>query len=248
MKVKWRNLRDQFQREMKKVKKPRSGDPGSPSMSTYSGKWVYFKKLLFLKDTMMPKRTDSNFNNETPNSVETENKADDTMTDEDLSVIAVMPGSSQNQDVAIVEPHNETPEIVEPQTHRVVEPQTPEIEQPLLEDTSRTHSQNACVRGKKRKALKLTDFEKNLLDLENKKLSLLIDKGSQKETDIDDDVHFVQSLVPFLRRFNPLRKLVIRSQIQNLIIQELSNETPTTSGGTSSTEYSTDISNYLYNM
>ena len=164
----------------------------------------------------MSKRTDSNFNNETPNSDETENKADDTMPDENLPVIAVLPGSSQNQDVVLIEPpsHNETPEIVEPQTHRVVEPQTPEIEQSLLEDTFRTHSQNAFVRGKKRKASKITNFEKNILELENKKLSLLIAKGSsQKEA----DMYFVQSLVPFIRRLNPLRKLIIRSLLRRKV-------------------------------
>ena len=136
-----------------------------------------------------------------------------------------------------------------------MEPQTPEIEQPLFEDTPRTqnqrsNSQNACVRGERRKASKITDFEKNILELENKKLSVLIDKGSsQKEADIDDDMHFPQSLVPFFRRLNPPRKLVIRSEIQNLLIQQLINETPTTSGvsnnGTSLTECSTDIPNYF---
>ncbi|KAF5299245.1 hypothetical protein FQA39_LY02418 [Lamprigera yunnana] len=46
---KWKNLRDQFKRELNKVKKGTSG----PS---YRGKWRYFESLSFLKKMMVPKQ------------------------------------------------------------------------------------------------------------------------------------------------------------------------------------------------
>lgn len=38
--------------------------------------------------------------------------------------------------------------------------------------------------------------------------------------DIDDDLHFVKSLVPYLRKLSPIRKLLVRNEIQNLLIRE----------------------------
>lgn len=38
--------------------------------------------------------------------------------------------------------------------------------------------------------------------------------------EIDDDLHFVKSLVPYLRKLSPLRKLFVRNEIQNLLIRE----------------------------
>ncbi|KAJ8728604.1 hypothetical protein PYW07_006300 [Mythimna separata] len=77
VKNKWKNLRDVFMKEAKKVRRPRSGDPGSPnSDETYIGKWCFFKELSFLTDLVKPRHTQSNFqdlnagsdNNETQNS------------------------------------------------------------------------------------------------------------------------------------------------------------------------------------
>lgn len=52
-------MRDTFFREKKKIKKSRSGDP-QESAEVYTGKWSYFKLLLFLKDTTTPRVTDGN--------------------------------------------------------------------------------------------------------------------------------------------------------------------------------------------
>ena len=46
---KWKNLRDHFVRELKKVKKKRkTGESGPP----YVSKWKYYEILSFLTDTV----------------------------------------------------------------------------------------------------------------------------------------------------------------------------------------------------
>jgi hypothetical protein len=52
----WKALRTQFTREVKKVRKPRSGEGGGEPR--YSGKWMFYQSLLFLKDTVEAKKTD----------------------------------------------------------------------------------------------------------------------------------------------------------------------------------------------
>lgn len=72
VKNKWKNLRDVFMKEAKIVRRPRSGDPGSPNNDDiYIGKWSYFKELSFLKDIVKPRHSEGNAesdNNETQNS------------------------------------------------------------------------------------------------------------------------------------------------------------------------------------
>ncbi|MEE6511849.1 hypothetical protein FKM82_018682 [Ascaphus truei] len=60
-KTKWKNLRDAFRRELKKVNGPRSGDAGPSSEVTST--WPFYTRMLFLQDQMMPARTSSNLEN-----------------------------------------------------------------------------------------------------------------------------------------------------------------------------------------
>lgn len=58
-----KNLRDTFLKEIKKVKKSRSGDAQECAV-IYTGKWIYYKSMLFLKDTMTPRDTEGNISEE----------------------------------------------------------------------------------------------------------------------------------------------------------------------------------------
>ncbi|VVC46242.1 BESS motif,MADF domain [Cinara cedri] len=58
-KIKWRNLRDTFLKEKKKVIKCRSGD-SQENAEIYTGKWAYYRLMLFLKNTTMPNNTEGN--------------------------------------------------------------------------------------------------------------------------------------------------------------------------------------------
>ncbi|CAK1585168.1 unnamed protein product [Parnassius mnemosyne] len=56
LKKKWKNLRDTYSKELKKMPKSRSGD----SSSNYEPAWKYFTLLGFLKDEYMPLTAESN--------------------------------------------------------------------------------------------------------------------------------------------------------------------------------------------
>lgn len=45
---KWKSLRDGFVRELKKVKKKKTGEPGP----AYTSQWELFDMLLFLQDSV----------------------------------------------------------------------------------------------------------------------------------------------------------------------------------------------------
>nr|CAI5850710.1 unnamed protein product [Callosobruchus analis] len=54
---KWKNLRDYFRKELKKVPLTRSGDPGEEALKKSA--WLHFKSLLFL-DQFLPRTSHSN--------------------------------------------------------------------------------------------------------------------------------------------------------------------------------------------
>nr|CAI5818001.1 unnamed protein product [Callosobruchus analis] len=55
---KWKNLRDYFSKELKKVPLTRSGDPGEEALKKSA--WSHFKSLLFLKDQLLLRTSHSN--------------------------------------------------------------------------------------------------------------------------------------------------------------------------------------------
>ncbi|XP_050315311.1 uncharacterized protein LOC126749663 [Anthonomus grandis grandis] len=57
LRKKWKYIRDQFSVELGKFPPPRSGDAAN---DTPTSKWPYFKLLLFLKDTVMPRKLKGN--------------------------------------------------------------------------------------------------------------------------------------------------------------------------------------------
>lgn len=54
--MKWKNLRDNFRKELRKLLKSRSGD----AATTPTPRWIHFKCLDFLIDIMDPKQTAGN--------------------------------------------------------------------------------------------------------------------------------------------------------------------------------------------
>ncbi|KDR23786.1 hypothetical protein L798_11361 [Zootermopsis nevadensis] len=76
-------------------------------------------------------------------------------------------------------------------------------------------------RSKKRKGQPTTtsaNFEKELLDIESKKLSLLRGKFGKD----DEDMNFFKSLMPHVKQLPFINKLNFRSQVQNILVHELS--------------------------
>ncbi len=53
----WKTIRSQFVREFNKKTKPKTGSPGE---IYYSGTWSLFNSLLFLKDSIEPRKMSGN--------------------------------------------------------------------------------------------------------------------------------------------------------------------------------------------
>ncbi|XP_058839520.1 uncharacterized protein LOC131694999 [Topomyia yanbarensis] len=64
LKKRWKNLRDQFGKELKKIPQSKSGDPGPASLDNYST-WPYFKSMWFLQKQMKPRTCSGNLKDTT---------------------------------------------------------------------------------------------------------------------------------------------------------------------------------------
>jgi hypothetical protein len=56
VKARWKGLRDNFRKELKKADKPRSGDSAPP----HTPRWIHFKALEFFRDVMEPGKMSGN--------------------------------------------------------------------------------------------------------------------------------------------------------------------------------------------
>lgn len=204
-KKKWKNLRDTFLKEIKKVKKSRSGD-AQECAEIYTGKWIYYKSMLFLKDTMTPRDTEGYISEEDDmeqnwNEVEENN-------DENIEHIQSPVAHS------FFVPESETDSYVT----------VPSVSTVLHSNISNDSDISAAqvISSKKRKKKQDNrNFEDELLKLESQKLSALLQSKEDKTSD-DDDMLFLKSLHPYFNNLNNIQKLRIRNQIQSIFINELS--------------------------
>ncbi|KAM3958851.1 uncharacterized protein ACR2FA_007099 [Aphomia sociella] len=192
VKSKWRNLRDQFLREVKKLIVPKTGTNDQPLITFYRGKWVYFERLLFMKvvaEDQIRKRKKSISEDTDLDSSDQIKLEEVDITDNSLSPEYYNDYMDTYQQ--IYEPQNEEVEL--------------ETREPSVEVTISPTIKKENDSSRKRKLP------------EN-------DRGVIEEAEVDDDMHFVKSLVPFLRKLTPVRKLMIRSEIQGLLLRELTSE------------------------
>lgn len=198
-----RNLRDTFLKEKKKVKKCRSGD-SQENAEIYTGKWAYYRLMLFLKNTTTPRSTDGNISD-----------LDDTQ--------------QQNSDLSEID---ETKHFGDSCTDNINLANNPEIEQHSSTHGSDTLSSDSIVisatmppnsssvsdaprsssiKRKKRESSK--DFEIELLKLEEQKLTALLQSNINPVNHNDEDMLFLKSLYPYFHTMNRLQKLRIRNQL-----------------------------------
>ncbi|KAL1493833.1 hypothetical protein ABEB36_009519 [Hypothenemus hampei] len=185
-KRKWRNLRDQFIKELKKIPKAKSGCSQDCS-ATYSRKWQYFTNLLFLKDSVTPRNTEGNI---LPIDTSENTQSFEISEEEDLENISERVSDSISSIDVSQENLNKT------QTSR---------SKPILSSWPK----------KKIKRNENLEVEQKLLEIENKKLSLL-------QTPEDENLLFLRSLHPYMKRLYPFQQLRNRSKFQEILLQELS--------------------------
>ncbi|KAG5892683.1 hypothetical protein JTB14_004880 [Gonioctena quinquepunctata] len=63
-------------------------------------------------------------------------------------------------------------------------------------------------------------LEQKMVQLEERKIDAIVNmrNTSNKEHDNDDDFHFLMSLLPYMKKLEPLDKLHARTQIQSVVM------------------------------
>lgn len=79
LKSKWKNIKDHYRKELKKIPPTRSGDAATDCVST----WKHFRQMSFMKDQIQPSRSESNI---TTHLTSDSGENDDTQDSSDINV------------------------------------------------------------------------------------------------------------------------------------------------------------------
>lgn len=190
------------------MKKGRSGD-SQECAEIYTGKWMYYKLMLFLKDTVRPRSTEGNISDDNTLQENSEfSEIDEIENDSESDILSFANNPDIEQSLSKPESEND-PFIV------------PTVVPPSLSSGSDV-SQNISIKRKKKQPNK--EFETELLKLEQQKLAALIQSNTNPVTVDDEDMLFLKSLHPYFHSMNPLEKLQVRNQIQTVLINKLSTQ------------------------
>ncbi|XP_023228253.1 uncharacterized protein LOC111628658 [Centruroides sculpturatus] len=186
-KSKWKSLRDNFRKELKKIQNTRSGD-AAPAKRT---KWIHFSSLEFLREFIKPRFTSSNL------------------------LVDLGPSTSDPETTV----DNEVTNYIEEPT--IWNLQNDETDRCIVDINDKlTLSSGSCPsipnKKQKRKTDKL-DLQKEILEIEKLKIEWL----RKAETEDDDDLNFFKSLLPYMKLLPPIKKLTVRSKIQNFVLDQL---------------------------
>ncbi|KAK9746123.1 BESS motif [Popillia japonica] len=175
--------------------------------------------MFFLKATLTPRSTSSNYEQRSVHSVENNvgdsSAQEHTATSSD-SLLTEAAQIEQNSEIVFQNSHD---------NHDMFESQTEQEPEEIADNSvGKETNQNNSVNlqfpknttTRKRKLTTLTTFEKHMLDTENKKVSTL----SKIQDNENEDMLFLRSLLPFFHELPPIRKLIVRNKIQTIFINE----------------------------
>lgn len=192
----WKNLRQEFGKQLKKNLRSGSGAPDEPTSS-----WPYYQSMLFLTDQFLPRKSSGNLASKDNN--------DDVMSDfsdDEQQTTDPEPQGDVNIDNEF-EPFNETPSAST--SHAI-----------SVSSNRRTMDSkmaNAVVTktGYIKRVTPQTVIGQQLLEIEKEKLKLKQNKSTQDQN--DEDVGFFNSLLPHVKQLTPRDKLSFRMQVQNIL-------------------------------
>ncbi|XP_066960935.1 uncharacterized protein [Macrobrachium rosenbergii] len=194
-KRKWKNLKDYYRKEIKKLENPRSGDGASEMVHST---WPYFTQLSFLKDIYRPASRSSNLSQGENTQVTEDDQSvagDDTESDASHVSQSFMSHTSRPPSPSLSLDNGSTSQDISWQTKPS---SSNKRRRPNLDYVARKNEQ--------------------LIEIEKQKLEFL--RKDQEESD-NEDLLFFKSLLPYMKKLNTTKKLRIRSQIQNLFLKEM---------------------------
>ncbi|CAG4949129.1 unnamed protein product [Parnassius apollo] len=207
-KKKWKNLRDTFIKELKKIPKPRSG-ADADNEPKYTGTWPYFESMSFLIVILKPRKTEGNIVTKTDsNSRDLPESTDAASLEDDLALDV-----ADSDDTQLHESMSTLQEM--PQNTTDINTHQSPLPSPSLPAITR--------QTRKRKDSDLEAF----LDIEREKMKIL--RQGQEDT-TDDDILWFKSILPYIKQLPSMNKLHFRTQMQELLLTELSKLNPTQPG------------------
>ncbi|XP_022164934.1 uncharacterized protein LOC111029967 [Myzus persicae] len=190
-KKKWKNLRDTYAKELKKIPKPRSG-ADADNEPEYTGTWPYFESMSFLKVILKPRKQDGNI-------IEPEESAESYLMD-----------SSESTCASLVDKFDTNTTQDNFDSFSQDDPQLQESELERSESVMTTEYETEARH----------DGLEAFIQLEKEKIQVL--RQDQQDNN-DDDLLWFKSMLPYMKKLPSLNKLRFRTQMQELLIKELSN-------------------------
>jgi hypothetical protein len=156
-------------------------------------RWLHYKDLQFLEDVMQSRKL-------SPNVVETS-----------VHEKKYQPPQAHNEEIkSIGERQEYDAELADEDSCTILQSHSAS---PPCQPRSITTAQ------KHKRARSSLNYQKDNLHLERNETEWV---SRQQDDDDDDDLNFFKSLVPYMKKLPPYKKLCLRSQFQNLLANEIS--------------------------
>lgn len=197
MKNKWKYLKDNYRKELKKGRQRSSGDAGG---SVVTSKWPYFESLNFLRDEVNQSDRKRNSNRKFARPADPEKILGQLESNKLLPLL--------NEDHVGV--FIKTEEYIDDSSN-------PQTDVQVLTPAATTTQETTSL--KRRGTTNEISGEKVLL-LEEQNIDILKSENNSKETHCED-YHFFMSLKPYLKKMDDLQKLRLRNKITQAVMEEL---------------------------
>ncbi|XP_060882087.1 uncharacterized protein LOC132953750 [Metopolophium dirhodum] len=197
-KKKWKNLRDTYAKELKKIPMPRSGADADHEPE-YTGNWPYFESLSFLKVILKPRKQDENI-------IEPEESAENYLMDSSESTTYASQGDIFDT--------NMTQNNFEPQGSELERSESvmiTENETKARRNYSISSASSSTTATTKQKRKHKDDGLEVFIQLEREKIEVL--RQDQQDNN-DDDLLWFKSMLPYVKQLPSLNKLRFRTQMQ----------------------------------
>ncbi|MEE6524990.1 hypothetical protein FKM82_024753 [Ascaphus truei] len=198
LKFKWRNLRDSFRRELKKVR----SDAGPSSMNRPRS-WPFFSNMLL--EQMMPAITDSNLQRSPPSPSP---HAQITLYPQS-AYSSPSTSSSQGSEGGSVADHDSLCSHTSLDTSIGLE----------VDDTVCKILPASAPAAKRKRAA--STFEKQMLSIESRKIQIL---ENMLIYTFDPNMLFLKSIAPFMKDLSPARNMRLRLEMQACVMRAMEEE------------------------